>query len=109
MRGSSLRGSSIRTATCAACGFRRSKNCRLGDKLCEHVPPGSIYGPIKIEFLEAVISGLSTRNRPQLLVGDFNCRRLMEPEVVTWAQRLGKGGWDVRKKGAGFDGGRWGA
>ena len=76
---------------------------------CVHVPPGSIYGPIKIEFLEAVISGLSTRKRPQLLVGDFNCPRLMEPEVVTWAQRLGKDGWYVRKTLDGIDGSRWDA
>ena len=76
---------------------------------CVHVPPGSIYGPIKIEFLEAVISGLSTRKRPQMLVGDFNCPRLMEPEVVTWAQRLGKDGWYVRKTRDGIDGSRWDA
>jgi endonuclease/exonuclease/phosphatase family metal-dependent hydrolase len=76
---------------------------------CVHVPPGSIYGRIKIEFLEAIISGLSTRKRPQLLVGDFNCPRLMEPEVVTWAQRLGKDGWYVRKMRDGIDGSRWDA
>ena len=76
---------------------------------CVHVPPGSNYGPIKIEFLEAVISGLSTRERPQLLVGDFNCPRLMEPEVVTWAQRRGKDGWYVRKTRDGIAGSRCGS
>lgn len=76
---------------------------------CVHVPPGSIYGRTKIEFLEAVISGLSTRERPQLLVGYFNCPQFMEPEVVTWAQRLGKDGWYVRKTRDGIDGSRWDA
>ena len=76
---------------------------------CVHVPPGSNYGPIKIKFLEAVIRGLSTRKRPQLLVGDFNCPRLMEPEVVTWAQRLGKDGWYVQKTRDGIAGSRWDA
>jgi exonuclease III len=93
----------------------RAISCRisLGNKKielhCVHVPPGSIYGPIKIEFLEAVISGLSTRKRPQLLVGDFNCPRLIEPEVVTWAQRRGKDGWYVQKTRDGIDGSRWDA
>ena len=76
---------------------------------CVHVPPGSNYGPIKIEFLEAVINGLSSRERPQLLVGDFNCPRLMEPEVVTWAQRPGKNGWQVHKTRDGIEGSRWDA
>src|SRR5689334_21722402 len=30
---------------------------------CVHVPPGSNYGAIKIEFLEEVVRGLSTRER----------------------------------------------
>jgi endonuclease/exonuclease/phosphatase family metal-dependent hydrolase len=76
---------------------------------CVHVPPGSTYGGTKIEFLEAIISGLSTRERPQLLVGDFNCPQFMEPKVITWAQRLGKGGWQVQKTCEGVDGSRWDA
>lgn len=93
----------------------RAVSCRisLGGKEvelhCVHVPPGSNYGPIKIKFLEAVISGLGPRKRPQLLVGDFNCPRLMEPEVVTWAQRLGKDGWYVQKTRDGIAGSRWDA
>jgi endonuclease/exonuclease/phosphatase family metal-dependent hydrolase len=74
---------------------------------CVHVPPGSSYGRIKIEFLEAVINGLSSRERPQLLVGDFNCPRFMEPEVVTWGQRLGKNGWQLKKTYKGVEGIRW--
>jgi endonuclease/exonuclease/phosphatase family metal-dependent hydrolase len=85
----------------------RSKEVELH---CVHVPPGSIYGRVKIEFLEAVARGLSTRERPQLLVGDFNCPQFMEPVVVTWAQRRGKdGGWQLRKTFRGVEGGRWDA
>ena len=93
----------------------RAISCRisLGGKEvelhCVHVPPGSNYGPIKIKFLVGVISGLSARKRLQLLVGDFNCPRLMEPEVVTWAQRLGKDGWYVQKTLDGIAGSRWDA
>lgn len=85
----------------------RSKEVELQ---CVHVPPGSSYGRIKIEFLEAVTSGLSTRERPQLLVGDFNCPQSMEPVVVTWAQRRGKdGGWQLQKTCKGVAGRRWDA
>jgi endonuclease/exonuclease/phosphatase family metal-dependent hydrolase len=77
---------------------------------CVHVPPGSSYGRTKIEFLEAVTSGLSTRERPQLLVGDFNCPQVMEPVVVTWAQRRGKDGeWQLQRTCKGVDGRRWDA
>jgi endonuclease/exonuclease/phosphatase family metal-dependent hydrolase len=94
----------------------RAISCRisLGSKgvelHCVHVPPGSIYRRIKIEFLEAVTRGLSTRERPQLLVGDFNCPQFMEPVVVTWAQKRGKdGGWQLRKIFRDVDGSRWDA
>jgi len=76
---------------------------------CVHVPPGSNYGWLKIEFLEAVINALSSREQPQLLVGDFNCPRLMEPEVVTWAQRSAKNGWQIIKTIDGIEGARWDA
>lgn len=94
----------------------RAISCRilLGSKEvelhCVHVPPGSQYGSIKIEFLEAITRALSTRNHPQLLVGDFNCPQFTEPEVVTWAQRRGKdGGWRLQKSCDGIAGTRWDA
>lgn len=77
---------------------------------CVSVPPGSQYGPIKVEFLEAVISGISIRDLPQLLVGDLNCPQVMEPVVVTWAQRRAKdGGWQLLKTREGIDGSHWDA
>jgi endonuclease/exonuclease/phosphatase family metal-dependent hydrolase len=79
----------------------------LAELHCVHVPPGSSYGRIKIEFLEAVTNGISSRERPQLLVGDFNCHRFMEPEVVTWAQRLRVNGWELQKTRKGVQGIRW--
>lgn len=94
----------------------RAISCRisLGSKEvelhCVHVPPGSSYGRIKIKFLEAVTKGLSTRNRPQLLVGDFNCPQVMGRKVVTWAQRLGKDGrWQLQRTCMGIAGERWDA
>jgi exonuclease III len=92
----------------------RAISCRIsltGEEVelhCVHVPPGSQYGRIKIEFLEAVTKRLSTRKRPQLLVGDFNCPQLIQPEVVTWAQTLGKDGeWRLQKTCMGIPGTRW--
>ena len=79
---------------------------------CVHVPHGSGYPGIKIEFLEKIVSGLSTREGPHLLVGDFNCPQVMDPEeskIVTWAKwRRGKHDpWRPMKsyKGVGFK--RW--
>jgi hypothetical protein len=73
-----------------------------------HVPPGSIYGRTKIEFLEAVANGISTRELPQLLVGDFNCPQFMEPTIITWAQERGKDGrWRLLKTYRGVTGKRW--
>jgi exonuclease III len=92
----------------------RTISCRLTlrnkevELHCVHVPPGSRYGRIKIEFLEAVVSGLSKRDHSQLLMGDFNSPQLMEPEVLTWAQRLGKDGrWQLQKTRRGVEGKRW--
>ena len=71
----------------------RIKARMKGEKVelhCVSVPPGSQYGGIKVEFLEAVARGISTREKPQLLVGDFNCPQVMEPEIVTWAKTRGK-------------------
>jgi exonuclease III len=92
----------------------RAISCRIslkGEEVelhCVSVPPGSQYGRIKIEFLEAVTSGVSTRELPQLLVGDFNCPQVMEPEVVTWAQTRGKNNeWRLKKARRGIDGKRW--
>jgi exonuclease III len=92
----------------------RAISCRItlkGEEVelhCVSVPPGSQYGRIKIEFLEAVISGISTRDRPQLLVGDFNCPQVMEPEVMTWAKRRVKDNeWRLLKTYKGIDGKRW--
>jgi endonuclease/exonuclease/phosphatase family metal-dependent hydrolase len=86
----------------------RSKEVELH---CLHVPPGESYGRIKIEFLETVISGLSTRAGPHLLVGDFNCPQVMEPEeskIVTWAQWPGNDGrWQPIKSYKGVDFERW--
>ena len=76
---------------------------------CVHVPHGEKNGRAKVEFLEAVSSGISTRERPQLLVGDFNCPQCMEPEIVTWAQMQKDGGWRLQKTCEGIDGGRWDA
>ena len=92
----------------------RAISCRIslkGEEIelhCVSVPPGAQYGRIKVEFLEAVTSGISTRELPQLLVGDFNCPQAMEPEVVTWAQTRGKDNeWRLIKTFRGVDGKRW--
>ena len=92
----------------------RAISCRIslrGEEVelhCVSVPPGETYGRIKIEFLEAVTSGISTRELPQLLVGDFNCPQVMEPEVVTWAKTRGKDDeWQLQKTCKGVDGKRW--
>lgn len=79
---------------------------------CVHVPPGSIYGRIKVEFLEAVTRGLATRERPQLLVGDFNCPQVMKVDkkkIITWAQDHGKDGWYIQKTCRGVVGKQWDA
>jgi endonuclease/exonuclease/phosphatase family metal-dependent hydrolase len=92
----------------------RAISCRIslkGEEVelhCVSVPPGSQYGGVKVEFLEALTSGISTRDLPQLLVGDFNCPQVMEPEVVTWAQTRGKDNkWRLIKTFRGIDGKRW--
>ena len=94
----------------------RAISCRISlsnkkvELHCVHVPDGSNYGgPIKVEFLEAVTSGLSTRKLPQLLVGDFNCPRFVEPVVVTWAQKRKDGGWQLNGTRDGIARTRWDA
>jgi exonuclease III len=99
---------------------KRAISCRISlmgkqvELHCVHVPNGSDYGSIKIEFLEAIKRGLSNRKRPQLLVGDFNCPRFIERTrkhgivVVTWAQRRRRDGtWEVKKTRDGIAGARW--
>ena len=94
----------------------RAISCRISlgseeiELHCVHVPPGSSYGRIKIKFLEAVTKGLSTRKRPQLLVGDFNSPQVMGHKVVTWSDKFGKDGkWQLQKTCMGIAGERWDA
>jgi len=92
----------------------RALSCRIflkGEEVelhCVSVPPGSQYVGIKVEFLEAVARGISTREKPQLPVGDFNCPQVMEPEIVTWAKTRGKDNeWRLIKSFRGIEGKRW--
>jgi exonuclease III len=92
----------------------RALSCKMSLKSkvielhCVHVPPGEQYKGIKIKFLEGITKGISARKRPQVLVGDFNCPQFMEP-MVTWAEELKNGAWEIQETCKGIAGKRWAA